>query len=88
LPGRKKTQTAVAIGLRVWHKRLCPGLAPGVGRHVAIPLLYDLVKRHFGVWAGLIAALALAVMPVAVSTERNNTMVGAWRGKSPRSPRG
>jgi 4-amino-4-deoxy-L-arabinose transferase-like glycosyltransferase len=43
---------------------------------LSIPLLYGLVKRQFGVWSGLIAALALAVLPVAVSTERNNTIDG------------
>lgn len=43
---------------------------------LSIFLLYVLVKRHFGAWAGLMAALALAVTPVAVSTERNNTIDG------------
>jgi len=43
---------------------------------LSIPLLYSLVKRPFGVWAGLLAALALAAMPVAVATERNNTIDG------------
>lgn len=43
---------------------------------LSIPLLYFLVKHQFGQGAGLIAALALAVMPVAVSTERNNTIDG------------
>jgi 4-amino-4-deoxy-L-arabinose transferase-like glycosyltransferase len=40
----------------------------------AIPLLYDLVRRLFGSVAGLVAALALAVMPVAVLTGRSDTM--------------
>jgi 4-amino-4-deoxy-L-arabinose transferase-like glycosyltransferase len=43
---------------------------------LSIPLLYFLVKRQFGEWAGLIAALALAIMPAAIATERNNTMDG------------
>ncbi len=43
---------------------------------LSIPLLYRLVKHPFGAEAGLIAALALAVTPVAVSTERNNTIDG------------
>ncbi len=43
---------------------------------LSIPLLYALVKRQFGVWAGLIAALVLAITPVAVATERNNTTDG------------
>ena len=43
---------------------------------LAIPLLYHLVQRQFGVWAGLLAALTLAITPVTVSTERNNTIDG------------
>jgi 4-amino-4-deoxy-L-arabinose transferase-like glycosyltransferase len=43
---------------------------------LSIPLIYKLVKRPFGVWAGLLAALVLAAMPVAVATERNNTIDG------------
>jgi len=43
---------------------------------LSIPLLYVMVKRQFGVWPGLAAALALAVTPVTVSTERNNTVDG------------
>lgn len=42
----------------------------------SLPLLYWLVRRHFGAAAGLLAALALAVIPVTVSTERNNTIDG------------
>jgi len=43
---------------------------------LSIPLLYVMVKHQFGKWAGLIAALVLATTPVAVSTERNNTVDG------------
>ncbi len=43
---------------------------------LSIPLLYTLVKRYFGVLAGLVAALVLAVTPVSVATERNNTIDG------------
>lgn len=35
-----------------------------------------IVSRAFGVAAGLLAALALAVMPVSVATDRNNTIDG------------
>ena len=38
------------------------------------PLLYDLVRRLFGPTAGLAAAAALAVLPVAVLTARSDTM--------------
>jgi len=41
---------------------------------VAVPLLYDLVRRIFGRAAGLTAAAALAVMPIAVLTARSDTM--------------
>jgi 4-amino-4-deoxy-L-arabinose transferase-like glycosyltransferase len=41
---------------------------------VAVPLLYFAVKRPFGVIAGLVAALALAVLPIEVITARSDTM--------------
>ncbi len=53
----------------------------------AVLVLYFLVRRHFGVVAGLLAALALAISPISVVTNRNNTidstlalalLLGAW----------
>jgi 4-amino-4-deoxy-L-arabinose transferase-like glycosyltransferase len=41
---------------------------------LAVALLYDLVRRGFGRSAGLVSALALAVLPVAVLTGRSDTM--------------
>ena len=41
---------------------------------VAIPLLYDLVRRLFGPVAGLGAAAALAVLPAAILTAHSDTM--------------
>src|SRR5579859_5458655 len=41
---------------------------------VSVALLYHLVQRRFGAMAGLLAALALAVTPVVVATDRNNTV--------------
>src|SRR5256884_474714 len=50
-------------------------------------LLYYLVRRHFGVIAGLLAALALALNPISILTNRNVTidstltlvlLLGAW----------
>ncbi len=41
---------------------------------LAVPLLYAAVKRPFGVIAGLVAALALAVLPIEVITARSDTM--------------
>jgi len=54
---------------------------------LSVPLLYHLIRRHFGVVAGLLAALALALSPISVVTNRNNTidstlalvlLLGAW----------
>src|SRR6184192_4778861 len=54
---------------------------------LSVLLLYHLVRRHFGVVAGLLAALALAVSPISVLTNRNITidstlaltlLIGAW----------
>jgi 4-amino-4-deoxy-L-arabinose transferase-like glycosyltransferase len=44
------------------------------GGALAVPLLYDLVRRPFGRVAGLGAAAALAVMPVSVMTSHSDTM--------------
>ena len=41
---------------------------------LSVPLLYAAVKRPFGVIAGLVAALALAVLPIEVITARSDTM--------------
>lgn len=41
---------------------------------VSVGVLYHLVRRRFGVVAGLIAALALAITPIVVATDRNNTI--------------
>ncbi len=63
---------------------LLPQALAGV---LSVLLLYYLVRRHFGVVAGLLAALALAVSPISVVTNRNITMdsilalfllMGAW----------
>jgi 4-amino-4-deoxy-L-arabinose transferase-like glycosyltransferase len=48
-----------------------PEVAAGV---LAIPLLYDLVRRLFGRTAGLGAAAALAVLPAAILTAHSDTM--------------
>jgi 4-amino-4-deoxy-L-arabinose transferase-like glycosyltransferase len=54
---------------------------------LSVALLYHLVRRHFGEVAGLLAALALALSPISVVTNRNNTidstlalalLLGAW----------
>ncbi len=50
-----------------------PNALAGIG---SIALVYYLVKEQFNRGAGLVAALTLAVVPVTVSTERNNTIDG------------
>src|SRR5437762_9681310 len=63
---------------------LLPQALAGV---LSVILLYYLVRRHFGVTAGLLAALALALSPISIVTNRNITidstlaltlLVGAW----------
>jgi 4-amino-4-deoxy-L-arabinose transferase-like glycosyltransferase len=63
---------------------LLPEALAGV---LSVALLYHLVRRVFGPVAGLVAALALAVTPVAVAVERTNNsdgllvltvLIGAW----------
>ena len=41
---------------------------------LSVALLYHLVRRTFGLIAGLLSALALAVTPIIIVTSRNNTM--------------
>jgi 4-amino-4-deoxy-L-arabinose transferase-like glycosyltransferase len=50
---------------------LFPELLSGI---ISILLVHHLVKRQFGDAAGLLAALALAITPVVVATDRNNTI--------------
>jgi 4-amino-4-deoxy-L-arabinose transferase-like glycosyltransferase len=50
---------------------LMPQILAGLA---SVVLVYHLVGRKFGAWAGLIAAFALAVTPVAVAVDRNNTI--------------
>ena len=63
---------------------LLPQALAGV---LSVALLYYLVRRRFGQVAGLLAGLALAISPISVVTNRNNTidstlalvmLVGAW----------
>ena len=50
---------------------LLPQALAGV---LSVLLLYHLVRRTFGPPAGLLAALTLAVTPISVAANRNNTM--------------
>ena len=75
--------SAELLGLHGW-SILLPQAVAGV---LSVALLYHLVRRVFGPAAGILAALVLAVTPVAVAVERTNNadallaltmLVGAW----------
>jgi 4-amino-4-deoxy-L-arabinose transferase-like glycosyltransferase len=50
-----------------------PNILAGV---FGIPLLYSMVKKYAGELAGLVAAFVMAITPVFLATNRNNTMDG------------
>ncbi|HMV28652.1 MAG TPA: glycosyltransferase family 39 protein, partial [Anaerolineales bacterium] len=50
-----------------------PNILAGV---FGIGLLYSMVKKYMGELAGIVAALVMAITPVFVATNRNNTMDG------------
>lgn len=50
-----------------------PNILAGV---FSIPLLYGMVKKYMGELAGIIAGFVMAITPVFVATNRNNTMDG------------
>jgi 4-amino-4-deoxy-L-arabinose transferase-like glycosyltransferase len=50
---------------------LLPQILAGI---ISVIVVYHLVRRSFGTVAGLLAGLALAITPVAVVTDRNNTI--------------
>ncbi|MCC6176394.1 MAG: glycosyltransferase family 39 protein [Chloroflexi bacterium] len=62
--------SAKVFGFSGWSVLLPEALA-GVA---SVAVLYVLVRHAFGTTAGLLAALALAVMPVSVAVSRNNTI--------------
>lgn len=62
--------SAALFGFTGWSLLLPQALA-GV---LSVGLLYHLVRRVFGPTAGLLAALVLAVTPISVATNRNNTI--------------
>src|SRR4051812_46697120 len=49
-------------------------LPPAIAGTLSVALLYDLVRRGYGRWAGAAAGLTLAVLPAAVLTSRSDTM--------------
>ncbi|MBI5298209.1 MAG: glycosyltransferase family 39 protein [Chloroflexi bacterium] len=64
--------SAAVFGFEGWALML-PQIVSGV---LACLVLYWLVRRFFGPNAGLLAALILAVTPIAVAADRNNTIDG------------
>ena len=62
--------SAALFGFSGWSLLLPEALA-GV---LSVVLLYHLVRRVFGPTAGLLAALVLAVTPISVAANRNNTI--------------
>ena len=50
---------------------LLPELLAGT---ISVIVIYYLVRRFFGIVPGLLAALALAITPIVVATDRNNTI--------------
>ncbi len=50
---------------------LLPEIVAGI---LSVAVVYHLVRRSFGTVAGLLAALVLAITPVTIATDRNNTI--------------
>ncbi len=68
-----QTLFAKALGFDGWPLHLPQALA-GVA---SVALLHHIVRRAYGSAAGLLAALALAVAPIAVAVDRSNN-VDSW----------
>lgn len=67
-----ETLFALVLGVSGFSTVL-PNILAGV---FSVPLLYHLVKKHFGTLAGILAALVMAVTPVVFAADRNNTQDG------------
>ncbi|MED3977601.1 glycosyltransferase family 39 protein [Priestia megaterium] len=65
-----QTISAKIFGFHGWSVILPQALA-GIG---SVLLLYVLVKRTFGVWAGRFAALAMALTPIVAAVSRTNNI--------------
>lgn len=62
--------SAMLFGFNGWSLMLPQALA-GV---LSVALLFHLARRNFGPTAGVVAALVLAVTPISIAANRNNTM--------------
>lgn len=67
-----ETISALLLGVSGFSTVL-PNILAGI---LSVPLLYHLVKKHFGAVAGLVAALVVATTPVVFAADRNNTQDG------------
>jgi 4-amino-4-deoxy-L-arabinose transferase-like glycosyltransferase len=65
-----QTGFAKLLGFHGW-VIILPQVIAGV---LSVLVLYRLVSKVFGIQAGLIAALILAITPISVATARNNTI--------------
>lgn len=65
-----QTLSAKIFGFQGW-SIILPQALGGV---TSVYLIYVLVKRYHGEWAGLISALVLALTPIFVAASRNNTI--------------
>ncbi len=65
-----QTASARIFGFYGWSIILPQALA-GI---ISVAITHSLVKRHWGSKAGLLAAFSLAVTPIAVAANRNNTI--------------
>ncbi len=62
-----------SVKLLGWHSASLK-LPEALAGTASVPLLYAALRRPFGVLAGLVAAAALAVLPIEVITARSDTM--------------
>lgn len=67
-----ETVFALVLGVSGFSTSL-PNILAGI---LSVPLMYHLVKKHFGELAGVVAALVMALTPVVFAADRNNTMDG------------
>jgi 4-amino-4-deoxy-L-arabinose transferase-like glycosyltransferase len=68
--------SAYFLGVNGWSAAagfavVLPEIIAGI---LSVVLVYHLVRRSFGEVAGLLAALVLAITPVVIATDRNNTI--------------
>lgn len=67
-----QTISAKLFGFKGW-SLILPQALGGV---ISVYLMYTLVKRYYGLGAGLISGLTLALTPIFVAASRNNTIDG------------